>query len=174
MSVPVYVLPKVLDYNPDTGALTWKYRTCVFFQSYGHQERWNKRFANQPALATDGGKGYLVGHVFGERLLAHRVVWVLVHGEWPVEIDHINGNRSDNRLTNLRNVTRAENCKNIKSGKGSFGVYQDKKTGRWYAQIRVNGKNKHLGTYATEKEAIDRRKQAEKVGGYHELHGDKS
>ena len=82
---------------------------------------------------------------------AHRVIWFMFYGEIPegMLVDHINGDRSDNRIENLRLVNHTDNSQNC-TGKG---YYQVKKTGRWQAYIYVNYKPKHLGTYTTEDEA---------------------
>ena len=82
---------------------------------------------------------------------AHRVVWFLHNGAIPEDklVDHINGDRSDNRIENLRLVDHTANSQNC-SGKG---YYQSKKTGRWQACIYINYKPTHLGTFATEDEA---------------------
>lgn len=82
---------------------------------------------------------------------AHRVVWFLHNGVVPegMLVDHINGDRSDNRIENLRLVNHTDNSQNC-TGKG---YYQSKKTGRWQAYIYVNYKPKHLGVFATEDEA---------------------
>ncbi len=84
---------------------------------------------------------------------AHRLVWLWVHGEWPKsEIDHINGDRSDNRIENLREVNRSVNCENIRSAHndnktGILGVSWDKARKRYYAQIGISGKTINLGRF---------------------------
>ncbi|MEW4959716.1 HNH endonuclease, partial [Enterobacter cloacae subsp. cloacae] len=84
--------------------------------------------------------------------------WFYVHGYLPEqEVDHINRIRSDNRIENLRLATRSENAKNKEKSKantsGFKGVSQQKKTGNWVAHIRLNGKNKHLGTFRSPERA---------------------
>jgi len=85
--------------------------------------------------------------VFG----AHRLAWMYLTGTEPVEVDHINGVRNDNRATNLRSVTRAENAQNRrKSPRNSSGFTGvTKHRGRWQAQIGINGKLHHLGIWST-------------------------
>ncbi|ELH8509758.1 HNH endonuclease [Salmonella enterica] len=87
------------------------------------------------------------------RPMAHRVAWILHHGK-PIpdgmQVDHINGIRTDNRIENLRLVTHTENQHNQRKAKGYTWNTQCRK---WRAQIRVGGKHKTLGLYATELEA---------------------
>lgn len=105
--------------------------------------------------------------------MAHRVIWKMVYGHDPDDIDHINGIRSDNRLMNLRNVTRAENLKNLsvstRNKSGIIGVCQAR--GKWVAQIKINGKTTHVGTFATKTEAARARLIASQKAGYHANHG---
>lgn len=93
----------------------------------------------------------------------------------PKEIDHINHNRSDNRLNNLREVTHVENGHNISkktnNTTGYTGVVYHKATGKWLAQIMINGKNKYLGLFSTIEEAVEKRKEAEKDFNFYANHG---
>lgn len=107
-----------------------------------------------------------------KRILAHRIVWLYVHGMWPDEyIDHIDGNGLNNRIENLRAATKAENCRNrrpIESKSGFRGVFRNSKkkehhvqTKPWGAKIMVNWKWIYLGCFCTKEEAFDARKNAE-------------
>ena len=104
---------------------------------------------------------------------AHRLAWLYTHGVWPTEIDHINQNRADNRLVNLREVTRAENGRNQKyrstCRSGCMGVSAVR--GKWRARIRFNGAYQHLGYFDDYEDAVAVRKAAEAVHGYHPNHG---
>jgi hypothetical protein len=98
--------------------------------------------------------------VMGRSLLEHRVVWFLVHGEWPKgEIDHINGVKDDNRIENLRDVDHRTNLQNQRRARkdnacGALGVYQIKRSGKWHAQIlRGPGESRHIGTFGTKEQA---------------------
>jgi hypothetical protein len=100
----------------------------------------------------------------------------LSNGEWPNgQVDHINGDRSDNRICNLRIVDSQQNCRNQKLRKtnatGTMGVYFHKLTGKWTAQIMQSGKRIHLGLFDTKEGAISARKLAEVGYGYHPNHG---
>lgn len=103
-----------------------------------------------PALACVNSNGYYFGRLQGRGLLAHRAVFALLHGYLPEEIDHLDGNRLNNAPSNLRAVTRCENQHNQRR---ATGVCQDKRTGKWRAQIRLKGVRYYLGMYTTEQEA---------------------
>jgi hypothetical protein len=126
-------------------------------------------------VAGTTGKGYVRIRVGGELFLAHRLVFLYCFGSMPdEEVDHINGVRNDNRLVNLRQVSRAENSKNKKTPKnntsGHAGVYFDKQAKKWVAIIKVNRKNIYLGFYKEKKDAINRRLLAVREYGFHENH----
>ena len=172
---------KLLRYEPDTGKLYWLERTPDTFED-GKQSaetacrRWNTRYAGKEAFATVTGEGYRQGSIFAESYLAHRVIWALQQGEWPThEIDHINGVKNDNRIENLRAVTKGENSRNLPmradNSSGVTGVTWHKKALKWQAQIAVNGRLLHLGRYAEKDDAVAARKAAEAKFGYHVNHG---
>jgi hypothetical protein len=133
----------LLEYDVESGLLMWK-------ESRG-------RVSAGSFAGRVGVKGYVVVHVDGRAYHAHRVVWLIVHGRFPPEhIDHIDGDRANNRLTNLREASNAENQQNLRKARahnktGTLGVSMHK--GHWRAQIVVNGKAKHLGHFATKAEA---------------------
>ena len=114
---------------------------------------WDVERGRAPAGWTDK-RGYRMVKIGGRDYRVHRVIYAMFHrtdpGEW--EIDHINGVFADNRITNLRLVTRDANCANRRSWrKGLRGAYA--KDGRWMAVIQVENKRRYLGTYDTEEEA---------------------
>lgn len=89
----------------------------------------------------------------------HRVIWLMHYGSFPtMELDHINGVRDDNRLENLRQVTRSQNIQNLKRARsdnsnGLLGVSYKKPNKKWAAAIQKDGKKIHIGLYATAQEA---------------------
>lgn len=173
---PAEVLRQLLRYEPETGKLFWLPRGAGMFPKPESAKGWNARFAGAEAFATDNGEGYMAGRINGKSLKAHRVVWALVHGEWPSgEIDHINGNPSDNRISNLRDVDRTENVRNSKRGKnntsGVNGVGFDKRRSQWIAHICHKAKRIHIGSFLTKDAALAARKAAEADLGYHPNHG---
>jgi hypothetical protein len=137
---------------------------------------WNTRFSGKEAF-TAFNAGYRHGQVFRIKLRAHRVIWMMVHGEWPEEIDHINHNRGDNRIVNLRNVSRAVNMKNkpmqVNNTSGCVGVTWDKSRNKWKVRVHVKGKSKFIGDFSEIEDAISARKDAEPISNYHENHGAK-
>lgn len=156
----------------DTGILTWRFRHRDLFRKDGDFNAWNQRFCGKPALNSKHVAGYLCGNILAHYVLAHRAVWAIYHGEWPVDcLDHINRVRTDNRIDNLREVSRAENQRNISSNRqasASFvGVYWNAKKSCWHAQISVDGKKTHIGYFET---AIDAAKARDALAV--ELHGD--
>jgi hypothetical protein len=115
-----------------------------------------------------GKQGYVLIKVNGMVQRAHRMAFLYVTGSLPKEyVDHINGQKSDNRWVNLREATNGQNQHNAKlfsnNTSGCKGVSPEKRTGKWFATIRVDGKRKHLGTYSTFEEAVAARKAAEAV-----------
>lgn len=102
-------------------------------------------------------QGYIDITINRQTYKAHRLAWFFVHGEWPKElIDHKNGIRTDNRITNLRDVSQSVNMQNRKKAQanslsGFLGVRPHKK--KWQAVITINGKSVPLGTYDTPEEA---------------------
>ena len=103
--------------------------------------------------------GYYSGQLGKRNYRAHRVVYFLTYGVWPVDIDHIDGCRLNNNIRNLRNVSRAENLQN----KVSAGCYLCKDTGRWRAEIRVDGRRIRLGRFDTQQAARSAYLQAKRT-----------
>lgn len=113
------------------------------------------------------GYGYIIISLDGIPYKAHRLAWLYVHGEMPAAIvDHINRDKTDNRIANLRLATRSENARNINRRRdntsGITGVTFLPKTSRWAAKLTVNSWNHFLGSFATKEEAIAARLKAEK------------
>ena len=165
---------ELFNYDPQTGSFRWRQRDESEFATTRASACWNSRFAGIEAGSKDN-RGYDRVSISGRMYLKHRVIWLMVHGVWPTVIDHINGKPSDNRLENLRDVTIAENQRNIAVGKanksGSLGVEYDDNTGLWDASIKSRGTVFFLGGYQTKYDAILARRSAERLLGFHENHG---
>lgn len=174
-------LERLLECDPATGKLFWKRRSPDLFLS-GPQgpERacavWNTRYAGQETFRNRLKNGYLQGTIFNRKFYAHRVIWALNHGAWPAsDLDHINHDRTDNRLSNLRLVSRSENLKNqsrhSRNTSGVTGVVYCSKSQKWWAKITADGQYHGLGYFTDFKAAVAARKQAEKAFGFHKNHG---
>lgn len=99
-------------------------------------------------ITTKNSTGYLCVNHKNKVYNLHRLAWFLYHGKWPEnQLDHVNRDRTDNRIENLREATNRENSMNKESFRG--GVYKNNKTGKWRAQIQINGKSIKLGTFTT-------------------------
>lgn len=131
-------------YNENTGVFLWRIKTSNI----------------KPGMRAgcDNGYGYIQVSIRNNLYLQHRLVWLYVYGEFPpYDIDHINGIRDDNRITNLRKCTRSENFQNLSMRKtnksGYIGVSWHKKSGKWRSYISCNNKTTHLGLFDTPEEA---------------------
>lgn len=167
-------LKELLTYDTKTGKLFWKARPPVLFVSDWAYKVWNKKYSGKEAFTCEE-RGYKTGRIYNKHYLAHRVVWALNHGKWPEkELDHINGSRLDNRLENLREVTSAENSKNMKRPRhntsGVCGVYFENFTGSWVASAESEGRRVKRRCNSFE-EAVVVRKQFSEDLGFHINHG---
>jgi len=133
-------------YDPETGALTR--RIAIRGHSAGS------------SVGTVNANGYRAVLVDGQHCYAHRLIWLMLNGEWPeADIDHINGNRDDNRRSNLRTATRSQNNGNARRRKdnssGFKGVSFHPQTKKWRAAIHIKGRKHHIGLFQTPEEAHD-------------------
>lgn len=153
-----------LEYDPITGKFTWKVA------------KGGKRVGDEAGSVND--QGYVLIRINRIIYRAHRIAWIMIKGYSPEgEIDHIDGNRSNNSWSNLRDVPRLENKRNqgkvTTNTSGHNGVMWYKAGQKWHAQITVEGKTIHLGYFEKIEEAVKARKQAETEYGFHETHGEK-
>lgn len=154
-------LRQILAYDKHTGVLRWRERPSqpMF------------RYAGMVALGCINSHGYSTGTIAGVGgVKAHRVIWKMMTGEDVEMIDHINGNRSDNRWCNLRASDPVANARNLGISKnntsGYNGVYWYPNYRKWMVSIRVDGKRKTLGYFAKKKDAISARRSADEKHGY--------
>ncbi len=136
-------LREVLSYDETTGVFTWMHRP--------NSKRWNTKNAGKVAGSVHNG-GYLHLSLDNQKYLNHRMAWLYVYGEWPRRfVDHINLDKTDNRISNLRLADFAENSANISTRKNSVsgfrGVSFLTSRQRWIAQIHKNKRYYRLGSF---------------------------
>lgn len=152
-------LHEVLDYNLATGVFIWKIQVG------------RKSPAGKIAGCKPKRGGYRHIQIDGEDIQMHRVAWFYVHGRWPEQyMDHIDRNRSNNAIANLREATPAQNrCNSVCQGRnktGLKGISFSKTMGQWHAQIAFNRQRQELGYFNTPEEAHQAwRDAAEKLHG---------
>lgn len=148
-------LRSILHYDPATGIFTLKVGSANQVKA--------GNIAGSPT-----GLGYLQIKLQSRNYKAHRLAWLYVYGEWPEDqLDHINRNRSDNRIANLRDVSHKQNGQNRSkrsdNTSGHPGICWHKQNSKWRARIKHNQKLTHLGYFENLEEAIAARKAAEKI-----------
>jgi len=158
-SIPIEILREIFSYDPTSGALIWQ-----------------KKVASKVVVGTAAGcmrpDGYLCVRCFGCLMLVHRVVWAMHHGYWPpIEVDHINGIKSDNRIENLRKTTIKQNRQNSKlrwdnsTGEKGITFYPDR--GTYLVRIQ----NRYIGRFRSKEDAVDARlREEEKSYGEFSYH----
>lgn len=158
---------KMFSYDATTGKLHWKVNPA-------------KHINKGDEVGCVNGDGYLVTNIKGRIWMVHRVIWEMHNGPIPkgMAIDHVDHNRTNNKLENFRLVTWQTNSKNLKMNKnntsGCCGVHWDKKRRKWVAQIHDERVVHYLGGFDDWFEAVCARKSAEAhIGGFHENHGRK-
>jgi hypothetical protein len=157
------------SYCPETGLISWKKKpnrnirigaTAGFLWKDGRSRKTN----------------YIRVCLHGKCIFAHTLAFVCFYGRFPKgDIDHINGDATDNRITNLRDVTHTQNLRNqkrsVSNKSGVMGVDFHSAAGKWRARIIVDKSEHHLGTYSDFFDAVCARKSAERAFGFHLNHG---
>jgi hypothetical protein len=156
MSITAEYVRSILDYDSETGIFTWKRRPVSHFKNERYMKYWHTRCYGKP-VEYKHGDGYLQLSIDGKQYLAHRIVFLIMTGDIPKEIDHINNIKTDNRWENLRAVNRTQNNWNRyvrkDSSSGIKGVVFHPNSKKWRAQIRLGEKTKHIGLFHTKEEA---------------------
>ena len=139
-------LYEILEYDKNTGIFIWKVKPT-------------QRIPVGSVAGTVTKSGYIHIMIGGSLYKAHRLAWLYCFGKWPTQqIDHINRDRSDNRICNLRDVTAQKNCHNLsrvdtKSKTGYRGVYWCEARGKYRVTIKAYKKNRHIGYFTCPNEA---------------------
>lgn len=163
-------LRELLHYDPETGVFTWLPRPRESFVGPRAAAIWHTRYCGRVAGGVTAG--YTSMMLLGVQRYGHRLAWLYVHGEWPKHhIDHINGNRRDNRIANLRDVPQAINNENIRKPLSNrlttlpLGVYRHARLKRtpFSATLHVRGVTKFLGYFATPEAAHEAYVNAKRV-----------
>ncbi len=143
-------LQECLNYCAETGIFVWKIRPISHFPDKRAAKSWNRRYAGQVA-GCNNGQGYWKITINDAPYQAHRLAWLHAHGHLPVEVDHLNHNRLDNSLANLRATTSAGNKQNLPirstNKSGVTGVHRVRGRAAWTAQIRGSGKKEVIGQF---------------------------
>ncbi len=149
-------LRELFLYDPTTGVMTWRVA--------------RQRIRVGSVAGSANSSGYLLVVVDARQYRVHRLAWLYQTGSWPrFAIDHINGNRSDNRFENLRDVPLSVNSQNQRISQKdkklgqSLGVGWHVLAGKWIARISVSGKEKHLGLFDTEDAAHEAYLKAKRI-----------
>lgn len=157
---------ELFTYDNTTGNLHWKVAT-----------------SNRVKVGSVVGNVMRSGVLFyrqcsadGHRLQVHRIVWLLHYGKWPENfIDHEDGDGLNNRVSNLRDATDGQNKQNASlrsdNASGHTGVTWHKKARKWVAQIQIAGTNYYLGLFSDLPAAVEARKRASRLCGFHKNHG---
>lgn len=157
------ILKSLVHYDPETGLMTWV------------EARNSRARKGEEAGSVNKHNGYRYVHIDYRRYLIHRLTFLYMTGRWPTEIDHIDGDRLNNKWANLREVTRRQNSRNLgvrtNNASGVVGVHWSRPCQRWMATIRVNYKRLYLGAFKDISDAITARKQAETQYQFHSNHG---
>lgn len=173
-------------FHYDGKNLIWKHRPEHLFKSKAAWVSTNSRFEGKVAGRRNCAKGsviYIQVRYLGRIYYAHRIIWEMFFGEIPkgMFLDHIDGNGTNNEISNLRLVDSIGNARNhpIRSTNtsGFNGVYPLKKngvpTGKWAVNIYDKGSQIYLGCFDTKEEAGRIRREANNKIGYHKNHGRK-
>ena len=163
-----------LDY--ETGLLYHNLRDEKHFKSPSWCIKWNKRYANKAVgISLNRKNGYRMVGIDGKKYAQHRVIMKIVNEVEPDFVDHINGDKQDNRPSNLRSVPYVDNYKNMskssRNKSGYIGVNYRKDDNTWEARVTVDYKDVERKTFKTKEEAIAHVAYLHKKYNFHPNHG---
>lgn len=155
---------RVISYDSNTGDIFRKLKdgTSIRIENSKRTDRW--------------GCSYYLVSVCNKKFMVHRIAWLLHYGEWPDgQVDHVDGDGLNNKISNLRCVSNQLNAMNQKmrsdNSSGFVGVRKHGLVDRWQARVVQNGSEIYLGLFKTKEEAIEARRIASIKYGFHENHG---
>lgn len=167
-------ITQLVSYDPLSGLFIWRSRAK---KNGKPNKSFNTAFAGKQAGCKRKSDGYTLIRIRNKLLLAHRLAWSIHYGyiDINLDIDHINGDKSDNRISNLRLATRMVNMQNSSKSKlnktGITGVHIRADTGKFSSEIMVDYKKISLGCFDNIFDAACARKSAERLYGFHYNHG---
>ena len=173
-------LKECFAYCSETGCLTWSKRPLSHFRDERSMKIWNTKYSGKPSgriYQNKNGKSYKDVSICNSSYQQHRIIYILHNGDIDkkMQIDHISGESTDNRIENLRLVDGFENHKNTRmhsnNTSGVTGVNWHKQGKKWNPRINVNNRYISLGMFSNFDDAVRARKAAEKLYGFHENHG---
>lgn len=164
---------QILNFEYVSRFISYSKNTGKFYRA----SRMGNVKAGEVKLKPDA-HGYLKIQIRGKKIPLHRLAFLLTTGVWPnKDVDHINGVRTDNRWENLRLCSKSENNKNTgvrnDNKSGVTGVHWHKSVCKWVAYIKHEGRNIHLGSFDDKSKAIESRRNAESMYGFHANHGNR-
>jgi len=171
-SLPISFVNECLSYDERSGRLTWKSRPRNHFKSARGWQLFQTKFAGRAAGTVAATTGYIVVNFGKGNLFAgHRLAWVIHHGEWPNQhLDHIDGVRSNNAISNLRECARSQNQANRgaqrNNGSGLKGAHRHT-DGVWRSRIKLGKRYLDLGLFTSPEAA-----HAAYVAAAPKLHGE--
>jgi hypothetical protein len=157
MTITAEIVRELLHYDPAAGVLTWRERDRQWFKSDHSCIAWNRKLAGKRAgcVWTNPVTGFKRRHVaiFRKQRLEHVIAWMwMADDPIPPQLDHENRDGTDNRWSNIRASTNAENCLNRSMRRtnlsGVTGVDWHGKLGKWRARCTISGKTHHIGVFA--------------------------
>tara|TARA_R110000787_G_scaffold186433_1_gene298135 strand:- start:620 stop:1135 length:516 start_codon:yes stop_codon:yes gene_type:complete len=161
---------KTIVIMTECGNLVWRRKPDTSWQA----KRFNKQYAGE-LIKTSHHTGYDVCNIYGKQYGLHRIVWLYVYGHIPSKLDHINQNKRDNSIDNLRIVNSQLNGRNRSINKnnksGVMGVFFCNTRKKWKAQIKFNMKQSTIGYFSCFFDAVCARKSKEIDLGFHSNHG---
>lgn len=147
-------IASLIAYEPNTGILTWRYRSLASFSGNEREcRRWNARHAGKNAISCLSSTGHLTGTISKKHYKAHRVAWAIYYGEWPdADIDHQNGDPADNRISNLRLASKAQNAQNKGKKSNALSSFKgvSKIGGKWKSAINSDKQRTYIGIFDDE------------------------